>query len=580
MTMTMTEPASVGTADRKSPVLVVEGLSKRYGAIKALSDVSFDLYPGEVVGVLGDNGAGKSTLVNILAGAIPATHGRIVFEGTQADIQSPRDAHLLGIEAVYQDLALAKDLSVWQNIFLGNEQMSTGWRQRIGWLDKKAMAAASTTAVVSTGIKLASVQALCGRLSGGQRQTTAITAAFTWAKRVLLLDEPTSALGPRERQQVNALIRAAAERDLAVLLVSQDLTQVEEVCDRSIVLRMGRVVADVARGSEPTTALIGYITGATVQASNSPGHAHNGPSTASLTSEAAGESVGKIEPSHQANVPSAVAASAERGQVTAGGTAHRTSPLTGIDRQPLLAVEGVTKHYGAVKALSNVSLQLYEGEILGLVGHNGAGKSTLVGILSGTTKPTEGRITLEGKELVLKSPIDAHLAGIETVYQDLALATELNGWQNVFLGQEKTRKGVLGRVGWLDRKAMVESTAEGVARTGIGVNSLLARCAELSGGQCQTLAVVRAMMWGQRVVLFDEPTSALGIEDQEHVSTLMRSLADRGMAVLLISHNLPRVHEVCDRLVVLRMGRVVAETRPSECTLEKLIDHITGAEDE
>ena len=123
MTMTMTEPSSVGTADRKRPVLVVEGLSKRYGAIKALSDVSFELYPGEVVGVLGDNGAGKSTLVNILAGAIPATHGRIVFEGTQADIQSPRDAHLLGIEAVYQDLALAKDLSVWQNIFLGNEQI-------------------------------------------------------------------------------------------------------------------------------------------------------------------------------------------------------------------------------------------------------------------------------------------------------------------------------------------------------------------------------------------------------------------------------------------------------------------------
>ena len=578
--MTMTETATVETADRKTPVLVVDGLSKQYGVVKALSDVSLELYPGEVLGVLGDNGAGKSTLVNILSGAIPATHGRIVFEGTQVVIRSPRDAHLLGIETVYQDLALAKDLSVWQNIFLGNERLGTGWRKGIGWLDKKAMAAASTTAVVSTGIKLASVEALCGRLSGGQRQTTAITAAFTWAKRVLLLDEPTSALGPRERQQVNALIRAAAERGLAVLLVSQDLKQVGEVCDRSIVLRLGHLVADVARGSEPITALVGYITGVIVQETNGSARPHNDPRTASVTSEAAGDGVGKIEPPQEANVRPTVAGSAELGQVTAGAAAGQTSSSTGIDRQAVLAVEGVSKHYGAVKALSNVSLQLYAGEILGLVGHNGAGKSTLVGILSGTTKPTEGRITLEGKELVLKSPIDARAAGIETVYQDLALATELNGWQNVFLGQEKTRQGVLGKMGWLDRKAMVEATADGVARTGIGVNSLVARCAELSGGQCQTLAVVRAMMWGQKVVLFDEPTSALGIEDQEHVSTLMRSLAERGMAVLLISHNLPRVHEGCDRLVVLRMGRVVAQTRPSECTLDKLIDHITGAEDE
>lgn len=268
--MTVTEASLVGTAVRKPPVLEVDGVSKQFGAVRALSDISLELHPGEVLGVLGDNGAGKSTLVNILSGAIPATHGRILFDGAQVDIRSPRDAHLLGIETVYQDLALAKDLSVWQNIFLGNEQTSGGLGKRIGWLDKKAMATASTTAVVSTGIKLASVEALCGRLSGGQRQTTAITAAFVWAKRVLLLDEPTSALGPRERQQVNALIKAAAARDLAVLLVSQDLLQVEELCDRNIVLRHGHLVADVARGAAPTTALIGYITGANTQESAPP----------------------------------------------------------------------------------------------------------------------------------------------------------------------------------------------------------------------------------------------------------------------------------------------------------------------
>ena len=559
-----------------SPVVTIEGISKRFGAVWALTDISLSLYPGQVLGILGDNGAGKSTLVGILSGSIQPTRGSLSFDGRHLSIHSPHDAHMLGIETVYQDLALAKDLTVWQNIFLGNEQTRGGFLKRVGWLDRKSMTEASAKAVVETGIKLASVESFCGRLSGGQRQTTAITAAISWATRILLLDEPTSALGPRERQRVNGLIRSVAERGLAVLLVSQDLSQVEEVCERTIVLRHGRIVAEVARGAESTVDLISYITGARAQRqTNEIARPEVSLETPPASSSFATD--GPTEDESSQSSPALDIGLAPVAEATAVTDSRPGPPaLVKADLHEVLAVEGVSKQYGVVSALSDVTLRLHAGEIVGLVGHNGAGKSTLVGVLSGTVRPTRGRVALEGKELVLRSPLDAHTAGIETVYQDLALANELNGWQNVFLGQELTRQGLLGRLGWLDRQAMAGATIEGIATTGIGVKSVVSRCAELSAGQCQTLAVVRAMMWGQRVLLFDEPTSALGVEEQERVNTLMRSLAERGIAILVISHNLPKVHEVCDRIVVLRMGSVVAETRPSECSLDELVEHITG----
>lgn len=242
-----------------------------------------------------------------------------------------------------------------------------------------------------------------------------------------------------------------------------------------------------------------------------------------------------------------------------------------------VSVRNITKRYGSLHALRGVSLDLRAGEVVGLVGDNGAGKSTLVNIISGALAPTSGEILVDGQPVVLETPVDARRAGIETVYQDLALASDLSIWQNVFLGRERVVPGILGRIGWLDRKAMAERTREDMARTKIKIPSVNRRVSQLSGGQRQAVAVGRAVAWGSRVVLLDEPTAALGVEQQRQVAELVKTVADQGMAVLLISHNLPQVHEICDRIAVLFRGEIVANLNPEETGIDETVGWITGS---
>lgn len=243
----------------------------------------------------------------------------------------------------------------------------------------------------------------------------------------------------------------------------------------------------------------------------------------------------------------------------------------------VLRAEGVTKHYGHVQALRGVDFEIREGEVVGLVGDNGAGKSTLVGVLSGATPPTDGLLAFNGENVTFANPSHARTLGIATVYQDLALALEIPIWGNLFLGREKKAKGVLGWFGWLDRKKMIEESEQELVATRIRIGSVRARTSALSGGQRQAIAVARAVGQGSRLVLMDEPTAALGVEQQHRVGELVRAVADRGVPVLLISHNLPQVRELCDRVLVMYRGRIVADLNPKTESVETLIGWITGA---
>ncbi len=244
---------------------------------------------------------------------------------------------------------------------------------------------------------------------------------------------------------------------------------------------------------------------------------------------------------------------------------------------PRVEVRDVSKRYGSLHALRGVNLSLRSGEIVGLVGDNGAGKSTLVNIIAGALKQTSGQILVDGKEVNFHNPIDARSAGIETVYQDLALAPDLSIWANMFLGREAVAPGILGKIGWLDRKAMVARTTTDLERTRITVPSVAARVGRLSGGQRQAVAVGRAVAWGSRVVLLDEPTAALGVEQQAKVAELVQHVASEGLAVLLISHNLPQVYAICDRVLVLFGGQIVADLRPRDVAIDDIVGWITGS---
>jgi simple sugar transport system ATP-binding protein len=245
--------------------------------------------------------------------------------------------------------------------------------------------------------------------------------------------------------------------------------------------------------------------------------------------------------------------------------------------EPLLEARGIVKHYGVVSALAGADFAVHPGEVAALVGDNGAGKSTLVKVLSGTTAPDGGEIWFEGRLVAIPNPVAARELGIETVYQDLALAPELDPAANLFLGRELLRPGLLGRLGFLDKAAMRQRTNQAFADLGIGLQDSGAMVANLSGGQRQSVAVSRAATWVDKVVFMDEPTAALGVLQSARVRDLIRRVRDSGIAVVLISHNLPEVFELADRIEVLRLGRRVARLRAADTTMEAVIAAMTGA---
>ncbi|WP_433241755.1 ATP-binding cassette domain-containing protein [Streptosporangium sp. CA-135522] len=258
-----------------------------------------------------------------------------------------------------------------------------------------------------------------------------------------------------------------------------------------------------------------------------------------------------------------------------------TSDPTRHDSAPVLEVRGLTKRYGSVVALHDVTLDLIPGQVLALVGDNGAGKSTLLKILSGNATPSEGQLLVNGEPRLFRGPTDASAAGIATVYQDLALALDLDVTSNLFLGREIVTSSLPGRwLKWLDRGEMRRQTQAALDRVHIHVPDINRECGNLSGGQRQAVAIARAVTWCERVLLLDEPTAALGVEQQREVLNLIDHVRSLGTAVVLVSHQLPHVMEIADRIAVLRRGRLAALTDREAVTVERLVGLITGLEGE
>jgi ABC-type sugar transport system ATPase subunit len=253
-----------------------------------------------------------------------------------------------------------------------------------------------------------------------------------------------------------------------------------------------------------------------------------------------------------------------------------------VDRsgQPALQVEGMSKSYAAVRALADANLSVWPGEVVGLLGDNGAGKSTLVKCVVGRTQPDAGSVFVGGRKLHARSPEAARASGIEVVYQNLALVDSLDIAANLFLGREFTRgQGLLSRVGLLARRRMRAEAARVLDEFGIDLGrvSLSDPVDRLSGGQRQGIAVARAIVWGQKVVLLDEPAAALGVEQTENVLNLVRRLRDQGVGVVFISHNMDQVMDICDRVVIMRRGYTLGWAETATVTATDLVGFITGA---
>jgi len=240
---------------------------------------------------------------------------------------------------------------------------------------------------------------------------------------------------------------------------------------------------------------------------------------------------------------------------------------------PVIELKSVAKSFGAVKVLTDVNFVAYSGQVTALVGDNGAGKSTLIKGIAGVQPYDSGTIHFEGKEVQINAPMDASALGIEVVYQDLALCDNLDVVQNMFLGREMVRKVSL------DEESMELKAKKTLADLSVrNISSVRQKVSNLSGGQRQTVAIARSVLWENKLVVLDEPTAALGVSQTKQVLKMVRNLADSGLAVILISHNMQEVTAVADRIQILRLGQMVANLKASETNLNSIVSHITGAE--
>ncbi|GAB3617968.1 ATP-binding cassette domain-containing protein [Okibacterium endophyticum] len=244
---------------------------------------------------------------------------------------------------------------------------------------------------------------------------------------------------------------------------------------------------------------------------------------------------------------------------------------------PVLEARGLSRQFGHVRALSNTDFEVYPGEVTALIGDNGAGKSTLVKALSGNLAVDSGTIKFDGRELDMSTPSAVSALGIETVYQDLALAPHLDPVQNMYLGRELAADGIGGWLGLMKKKEMREQSRAAFDELGATVRSLSSPVGDMSGGQRQAIAIARAVHWASRVVFLDEPTAALGVRQTKNVLDTIRRVRDKGIAVVFISHSMPHVIEVSDRVQVLRLGTRVANVTTQETSMEELVGLMTGA---
>ena len=245
---------------------------------------------------------------------------------------------------------------------------------------------------------------------------------------------------------------------------------------------------------------------------------------------------------------------------------------------PLVAMRGIWKAFGAVQALRGVDLELWPGEVLGLVGDNAAGKSTLMKVLTGVHRPDAGEIVLADRRVAFHSPRDSRALGIEMIYQNLALAPNLDVVANVFLGREVTRRALPHAVEWLDERRMESETRSLLDRLRITIDSVRRPVERLSGGQQQAVAIARAVAFQARVVIMDEPTASLAVKEVGKVLDLVGALRGKGVSVILISHRLQDIFTVADRVMVLLGGQCVAVRRVAETTMDEVVKHIVGAE--
>ena len=495
---------AAGRRSEPAALLEMTGIRKNFGGVQALRGIDFSVRPGEIHALLGENGAGKSTLMNIMCGAISDYHGKMRLEGRFVRFSSPHAAQKAGVATVFQELDLVPGLSVADNLSLGREP-----RRNALFLDGRRMRRSAEQALgrVGTGI---SARTKVSALRLGEQQIVAIAKALAAEARILILDEPTAALTAHEVELLFDLMRGLRRRGVGIVFISHRLDEVGKVADRVTVMRDGRVVS-VRSGSTTPEDLVPLLTGRPAQ---------------------------EMFPARETV--------RERVCLRLTDFGYRLRRPSAGWREP-----------------AGVSLSVREGEIVGLVGLLGSGRTELLQAVCGAAPPGRrlGTLEIDGRPVRLGSIISGQRQGIGFVPDDRrrdGLVPTLSVAQNLVLAS----LGRLDAGGFVRRGRQREAVRWAFEAFGIKADTPTAPILSLSGGNQQKVLIGRALLRGPRLLLLDEPTRGVDVAAKSDIYRLVRSLAADGLAVLVASSELPELAGWCDRLVILRDGRVVVDVAP------------------
>ncbi len=511
--MTTDLESSAPDASIATPVLEMRGITKRFSGVPALQNVNLTVYPGEVHALMGENGAGKSTLMKILAGAYIADEGEIRINGEPVDIADPGRARRAGITLIYQELNVAPNLTVTENIFMGSEL------RRGQLLDRAQMEEQAAAVLASLGADFAPNDVV-SNLSIAEQQQLEIARALKDKSRILVMDEPTAALSDRETERLFEVIRKLRRDGIAIIYISHRMEEVYALADRISVLRDGEYIGSLTRDEIAADRLVQMMVG---------------------------RSVGDFYEHHR--------------QMSVG--------------EPVLVVRNISDG----RKVQPTSLTLCAGEIVGLSGLVGAGRTELSRLIFGADPKTSGEVILNGKTLDIKSPGDAIAAGIGYVPEDRkdqGLFLEMSAGKNIALNslRQDAKAGVInfGTIGKI--------ATDAVRDFNIRLANLEIRAMDLSGGNQQKLLLARWLAIKPRVLLLDEPTRGVDIGAKSEIYRIISDLATQGVAILMVSSELPEIVGLSDRVLVMREGELVGElggTTGTAITQENIMAYATGA---
>ena len=488
-------------------IVELKNISKAFGGVQALSDVSFSCKSGEVHTLVGQNGAGKSTLMKILAGVYPPDKGHIYLEGKEVSFSSPYDAKSMGISIIYQEFNLIPYLSVAANVFLGREP-----RHRFGILKSKELNEKATEVLHRLGVDI-DPRLKISDLSIAQQQMVEIAKALSLQAKVVIMDEPSATLGTKELEHLFEVVKALKSHGVAVIYISHRLDEVFKLSDRVTVLKDGKLVDTLPIKDVTRTSLVQMMIGSKTFTEKFP-----------------------------------------------------PRPKVRREGKEVLRIENLSSE----PVLKDINLTISEGEIVGLAGLMGSGRTELAQVMFGARAFDTGRIMVYGKEVANLKPYFAIDTGLSYVPEDRkeeGLVMNLSVLINTALASMRNRR----RFGFIKKSEEYNEVSRVIKRLDVKVPGLGHEVTRLSGGNQQKVVVAKWLLCSPKLIIFDEPTRGIDVQTKVEIWKLIRELADKGAAVLMISSEIPEVIGVSDRILVMHRGRIAGEVDAQSTSEEEIL---------